>query len=155
MQGSSALIKLQLPGIPLLVRATINVWGAVLIMSHRTSSYSCTMGYSVYSLHPSLPFSEQKLNDLSVQYDPPVQPALLRSEIQATPLSHATIASARFAAARIIAGQDDRVLVIVGPCSIHSPEQALAYARLLKDKLSSWPNLHIIMRSYLCVSLSH
>ena len=94
------------------------------------------------------------LINLNVQYDPLVQPALLRDEIRATPQSQATVAAARFSAARIIAGQDDRVLVIVGPCSIHSPQQALDYARLLKEKLSSWPNLHIIMRSYLYVSYS-
>jgi 3-deoxy-7-phosphoheptulonate synthase len=41
------------------------------------------------------------------------------------------------------------VIVVVGPCSIHSPEQAVAYARLLKAKMSNWANLLIIMRSYL------
>lgn len=103
---------------------------------------TCTHG-------PRILLPELKLNDLSVQYDPLVQPALLRSEIRASPQSQATIAAARFAAAHIIAGQDDRLVVIVGPCSIHSPEQALEYAHLLKDRLSTWPNLHIIMRSYL------
>lgn len=85
----------------------------------------------------------------SLQYDPLVQPALLRHEIVATSNSRKTIASARYHAARILAGQDDRLLVIVGPCSIHSPDQALEYAHLLKSKLQSWPNLLIIMRSYL------
>lgn len=85
------------------------------------------------------------------QYDPLIQPALLRHEVQSTSESHRTIASARFNAARIVAGHDDRVLVIVGPCSIHSPEQALAYAKLLKEKIPNWPNLLIIMRAYLCV----
>lgn len=94
------------------------------------------------------------LIDVNLQYDPLVQPALLRDEIRASPQSHATIAAARFTAARIIAGQEDRLLVIVGPCSIHSAEQALAYARLLKEKLPTWPNLHIIMRSYLYVLTS-
>ncbi|KAF8259683.1 hypothetical protein EI94DRAFT_1902796 [Lactarius quietus] len=99
-------------------------------------------------------------DDLSVQkyisdrrvigYDPLIQPALLRHEIQSTPESHRTVVSARFNAARIVAGHDDRVLVIVGPCSIHSPEQALAYAKLLKEKIPTWPNLLIIMRAYLC-----
>ncbi|KAI0270747.1 3-deoxy-7-phosphoheptulonate synthase [Gloeopeniophorella convolvens] len=85
-----------------------------------------------------------------IGYDPLIQPALLRHEIQSTPDSQRTIASARFNAARVLAGHDDRVLVIVGPCSIHSPEQALEYARLLKEKISSWPNLLIVMRAYLC-----
>ncbi|KAN0142164.1 3-deoxy-7-phosphoheptulonate synthase [Lactarius tabidus] len=85
-----------------------------------------------------------------ISYDPLIQPALLRHEVRSTSESHRTIASARFNAARIVAGHDDRVLVIVGPCSIHSPEQALAYAKLLKEKIPTWPNLLIIMRAYLC-----
>lgn len=84
-----------------------------------------------------------------VQYDPLVQPALLRHEITPTEASQLTIASARYNSARVLAGHDDRVLVIVGPCSIHSPEQALEYAKLLKDKIPTWDNLIIIMRSYL------
>ncbi|EKM52597.1 uncharacterized protein PHACADRAFT_261128 [Phanerochaete carnosa HHB-10118-sp] len=83
-----------------------------------------------------------------IGYDPLVQPSLLRHEIRASPQSQATTAAARYAAARILAGQDDRVIVIVGPCSIHSPEQAIEYAHLLRSKLSSWTNLHIIMRAY-------
>ncbi|KAI0299009.1 3-deoxy-7-phosphoheptulonate synthase [Multifurca ochricompacta] len=83
-----------------------------------------------------------------IGYDPLIQPALLRHEIQSTPESQQTIASARYHAARVLAGHDDRVLVIVGPCSIHSPEQALDYAALLKEKIPSWPNLLIIMRAY-------
>jgi 3-deoxy-7-phosphoheptulonate synthase len=60
-----------------------------------------------------------------------------------------TISEARTAAADVIAGRDDRVLVIVGPCSIHNPDQALEYAKLLKSKLPQWSNLVIIMRAYL------
>ncbi|ETW79886.1 hypothetical protein HETIRDRAFT_428267 [Heterobasidion irregulare TC 32-1] len=82
------------------------------------------------------------------QYDPLVQPALLRHEIKSSPKAQTTIASARFNAARVLAGHDDRVLVIVGPCSIHSTEQAMEYARLLKEKMSTWPNLLIVMRAY-------
>jgi len=83
-----------------------------------------------------------------VGYDPLVQPALLRHEIVSSATSQKTIASARYNAARILAGHDDRVLVVVGPCSIHSPEQAMEYAKLLKAKLSDWPNLVIVMRAY-------
>lgn len=105
--------------------------------------------YPSHSLYLESPYSQLSLTDLSVQYDPLVQPALLRDEIRASPASHATIAAARFTAARIIAGQDDRVLVIVGPCSIHAPDQALAYAKLLKEKMGGWNNLCVVMRSYL------
>ncbi|KAG7087488.1 hypothetical protein E1B28_013450 [Marasmius oreades] len=85
-----------------------------------------------------------------IGYDPLVQPALLKHEVIASIESLRTIAAARYNASKIIAGSDDRVLVIVGPCSIHSPEQALEYARLLKQQLPNWPNLLIIMRAYLC-----
>jgi 3-deoxy-D-arabino-heptulosonate 7-phosphate (DAHP) synthase len=88
---------------------------------------------------------------LYIQYDPLVQPALLRHDIVSSPASQKTIASARYNAARILAGHDDRVLVVVGPCSIHCPEQALEYARLLKEKMPTWSNLSIIMRAYLYV----
>ncbi|KAI0277864.1 3-deoxy-7-phosphoheptulonate synthase [Russula aff. rugulosa BPL654] len=85
-----------------------------------------------------------------IGYDPLITPALLRHEIRSTPESQRTVAAARYHAARILAGHDDRVLVIVGPCSIHSTDQALDYAKLLKGKMPSWPNLLIIMRAYLC-----
>ncbi|KAI6158672.1 3-deoxy-7-phosphoheptulonate synthase [Pisolithus thermaeus] len=83
-----------------------------------------------------------------IGYDPLVQPALLLHEITPSEASKITIASARYQAARILAGQDDRVLVVVGPCSIHSPEQAVEYAQLLRDKIPTWDNLLIIMRAY-------
>lgn len=78
-----------------------------------------------------------------------MQPALLRHEIVSSETSQNTIAAARYNAARILAGYDDRVVVVVGPCSIHSTEQALEYARLLKAKIPEWPHLLIIMRAYL------
>ncbi|GJJ09348.1 hypothetical protein Clacol_003570 [Clathrus columnatus] len=83
-----------------------------------------------------------------IGYDPLIQPALIKHEIVPTQNSRQTIAKGRFEASRIIAGRDDRVLVIVGPCSIHSSEQAMHYARLLKEKIPTWPNLMIVMRSY-------
>ncbi|KAL5478772.1 hypothetical protein ACEPAI_2049 [Sanghuangporus weigelae] len=84
-----------------------------------------------------------------VGYDPLIQPALIRHEIISSPAAQATIARARFAASRIIAGEDDRVIVVVGPCSIHCPEQAIEYAKMLKEDIPKWDGLLIIMRSYL------
>ncbi|PPR02828.1 hypothetical protein CVT24_002225 [Panaeolus cyanescens] len=89
-----------------------------------------------------------------IGYDPLVQPALLLHEITSSTNAKKTIASARYNAARILAGQDDRLLVVVGPCSIHSTEQALEYAKRLKAKLSEWPHLVIIMRAYFEVNPS-
>ncbi|EPQ55811.1 3-deoxy-7-phosphoheptulonate synthase [Gloeophyllum trabeum ATCC 11539] len=83
-----------------------------------------------------------------IGYDPLIQPALLRHEIVSSHKGTETIARARYTAARIIAGRDDRLIVVVGPCSIHCTNQAIDYATRLKSKLADWPNLHIIMRAY-------
>ena len=50
---------------------------------------------------------------------------------------------------RILHGADDRLLVIVGPCSIHDPKAALDYARRLKTLKAQWESeLLIVMRVY-------
>ncbi|QFT08548.1 3-deoxy-7-phosphoheptulonate synthase [Vibrio sp. THAF190c] len=49
----------------------------------------------------------------------------------------------------IVSGQSDRLLIIVGPCSIHNPEEAIEYARKLvklREELS--PELEVVMRVY-------
>jgi len=92
---------------------------------------------------------DQYIQDRRVTgYDPLVQPALLRHELPMSANSQRTVATASFGAARIIAGHDDRLLVIVGPCSIHSTSQALEYAKLLRAKIPDWGNLLIVMRGY-------
>lgn len=83
-------------------------------------------------------------------YDPLASPALLQVQIPATPTSLETAKRGRREAIDIITGKDDRVLVIVGPCSIHDLEAAQEYALRLKklsDELKG--DLSIIMRAYL------
>lgn len=87
--------------------------------------------------------------DNTPQYDPLIQPALIRHEIKSSSSAQSTIARTRWDASRIIAGEDDRLIVVVGPCSIHSPEQALEYAKMLKEDIPKWDGLLIIMRAYL------
>jgi len=48
-----------------------------------------------------------------------------------------------------VSGRDGRILVLVGPCSIHDPEQALEYAEKLKALTPELEGLVIIMRAYL------
>lgn len=83
-------------------------------------------------------------------YDPLIPPALLSSEIPAPETTQHTVIQGRRQAVRIITQQDDRLLVMVGPCSIHDPAIALEYCQRLKqlaDKLNK--DLLIIMRAYL------
>ncbi|KAI1104978.1 3-deoxy-7-phosphoheptulonate synthase [Jackrogersella minutella] len=82
--------------------------------------------------------------------DPLIPPALLLSEIPMTAASLQTVVKGRRDAVAIIMGRSDRLLVIVGPCSIHDPAVAHEYAQRLKklsEKLSD--DLCIIMRAYL------
>lgn len=83
-------------------------------------------------------------------YDPLIPPALLAAEIPIPPHAEKTVVQGRKDASKIITQQDDRLLVMVGPCSLHDPELAIEYCQRLKalaDTLQD--NLCIIMRAYL------
>nr|WP_315494952.1 3-deoxy-7-phosphoheptulonate synthase [uncultured Rhodoferax sp.] len=59
------------------------------------------------------------------------------------------ITDTRAAIQNIMAGKDDRLLVIIGPCSIHDPAAALDYARRLKVARETYKDtLEIVMRVY-------
>ena len=61
----------------------------------------------------------------------------------------ATVAAARRAVHRILHGQDDRLVVVIGPCSIHDIDSALEYAgRLAEQRERFKDSLEIIMRVY-------
>lgn len=82
--------------------------------------------------------------------DPLIQPALLISEIPMPEKALQTVVKGRRDAVGVIMGRNDRLLVIVGPCSIHDPATAIEYANRLKalsEKLSD--DLVIVMRAYL------
>jgi len=76
-------------------------------------------------------------------------PAELMHEFPRTDAATRTVLASRHALHNILAGSDDRLAVVVGPCSIHDPAAALDYARRLKavrDRLSD--RLEIVMRVY-------
>ena len=80
---------------------------------------------------------------------PLISPALLQDEMPLTRKSEAVVERSRADIARVLAGQDDRLVVVVGPCSIHDHEQALAYGqklRLLREELAG--ELVVVMRVY-------
>ncbi|KAK4233252.1 hypothetical protein C8A03DRAFT_48140 [Achaetomium macrosporum] len=82
--------------------------------------------------------------------DPLIPPALLISEIPMPDEALQTVVKGRRDAVGVIMGRNDRLLVIVGPCSIHDPATAIEYAHRLKavaEKLSD--DLVIVMRAYL------
>jgi 3-deoxy-7-phosphoheptulonate synthase len=61
----------------------------------------------------------------------------------------ALIGDTRRAVRRIMEGEDDRLLVIIGPCSIHDPAAALEYARKLREQRERHAkDLEVVMRVY-------
>jgi 3-deoxy-7-phosphoheptulonate synthase len=76
-------------------------------------------------------------------------PEDLMREYARTPKISATVSAARHAMHRILHGQDDRLAVVIGPCSIHDINSALEYAgRLAEQRERLKDSLEIIMRVY-------
>ena len=79
---------------------------------------------------------------------PPPEHLIRFFPISGTPVE-TLVAGTRKHIRQIIAGKDDRLLVIMGPCSIHDPNAALDYARRLKTQRDRYAEtLEIVMRVY-------
>jgi 3-deoxy-7-phosphoheptulonate synthase len=82
-------------------------------------------------------------------YRPLIPPAILMEELPVSEQASTTVAEARRAAADIVCGRDDRLLVVVGPCSIHDPKAALEYAdHLQAARRELAADLCVVMRVY-------
>ena len=76
-------------------------------------------------------------------------PAELIDELPLTPDQSSLVFNARQQASDIIAGRDPRLLVIVGPCSIHDADAAREYAARLQEQADAWASsLLVVMRVY-------
>jgi len=78
-----------------------------------------------------------------------ISPEQLIGDIAITERATQTVANARQTIHNILAGEDDRLLVVVGPCSIHDPAAARDYAGRLKaeaDRLGA--DVFVVMRVY-------
>ncbi|CAM8652677.1 AroG 3-deoxy-D-arabino-heptulosonate 7-phosphate (DAHP) synthase [Burkholderiales bacterium] len=76
-------------------------------------------------------------------------PDQLVAELPVSAKAEQTVSAARQAIHRILHGQDDRLLVIIGPCSIHDPKAAMEYAqRLVAERERFKDQLEIVMRVY-------
>src|SRR5258706_15230646 len=93
----------------------------------------------------------ERTRDLRIESFRPLLPPLILLEEQ--PLSERgsqTVTRTRQEISRILRGEDDRLVVIVGPCSIHDPKAAIEYAhRLVPLAKEHRPGAHIRLRGYL------
>ena len=78
-----------------------------------------------------------------------IAPQLLLEELPVDAASLATVTNARQAVHRVLHGADDRVVAVVGPCSIHDSGAALEYAARLREAARRHASdLFIVMRVY-------
>lgn len=76
----------------------------------------------------------QPVQDVHVRETVPlISPRYLKLEEEVSDEALRTVIDTRETVKRILAGEDDRIIVVVGPCSIHEHTAALEYARRLKD----------------------
>jgi 3-deoxy-7-phosphoheptulonate synthase len=88
--------------------------------------------------------------DIHIQWTKVVlPPVFLEEEFPVTEAASETIFTSRHEIAKILAGRDDRLLVLVGPCSIHDTKAAREYGALLRDAIAEHSrDLRIVMRVY-------
>ncbi len=80
---------------------------------------------------------------------PLLPPSILMEELPLSDQASTTVALARQSIARALKGEDDRLVVVVGPCSIHDVAAAHDYARRLKAVASELAaDLIVVMRVY-------
>ena len=91
-----------------------------------------------------------RTDDLRIRDIQPLStPVEVMAEHPATPRARRTVAAARDAVHRILTGADDRLVVVIGPCSIHDPKSAMEYARkLAAEQARLADDLEVIMRVY-------
>ena len=91
-----------------------------------------------------------RIDDLRIgAVRPLITPALLEEKLPVPDAAQALVESSRAAISNILHGKDDRLIVVVGPCSIHDHEQAMDYAWQLKEQADALKDdLLVVMRVY-------
>ncbi|KAK9768922.1 3-deoxy-7-phosphoheptulonate synthase [Basidiobolus ranarum] len=92
----------------------------------------------------------EQTDDLRISgYDPLLPPQIIQQEHPLSEVARSTVQLARQKATAVLKGEDDKVIVVVGPCSIHDIKAAKEYAQKLHEVTAKYENeLVIIMRAY-------
>src|SRR5438132_10768793 len=92
----------------------------------------------------------RRTDDLRItQVRPLIPPAILLEEIPISERASNVVSDTRIAVSNVLAGADPRLVVVIGPCSIHDPKAALEFAERLKplaDRFAS--EIVTVMRCY-------
>jgi len=94
--------------------------------------------------------SHSQTDDLRIKaIHPLISPAVLSYYLPLSDSASKVVATARAEAEAVLSGTDDRLLVVVGPCSIHDTKAAIEYAKLIKDAANRYKDdLVVVMRVY-------
>lgn len=96
-------------------------------------------------MDPSDPIRHLRISDVR----PLLSPRQVREQRPLSAANEAVVRDGRHAVAAVLDGRDDRLLVVVGPCSVHDPEAALDYARRLQSVAARTSGeLLVVMRVY-------
>src|SRR5438093_4341053 len=92
----------------------------------------------------------KRTDDLRItQVRPLIPPAILLEEIPISERASNVVSDTRAVIASILEGRDPRLVIVVGPCSIHETKAALEYAERLRILAARYADhLLIVMRSY-------
>ncbi|MCS6810782.1 MAG: 3-deoxy-7-phosphoheptulonate synthase, partial [Tepidimonas sp.] len=115
-------------------------------MSPSPSKASLTEAWYPHPADRTSQTDDQRIEDITVL--PPPEHLIRFFPIRGTAIEK-LITHTRRAIHQILHGKDDRLLVIIGPCSIHDPAAAMEYARLLKEQRDRFADtLEVVMRVY-------
>jgi len=116
-------------------------------MTPKPASHNAAEGGYGYALsEKTSQTDDQRIKDVTPL--PPPEHLIRFFPIAGTPVEK-LIGDTRASVRDILQGKDDRLLVVIGPCSIHDPAAALDYARRLKTQREKYADtLEIVMRVY-------
>ena len=111
----------------------------------RTEAWACEA--FAMSINPS--DAAGPVRDLRIEQTVPLAtPALLLHEHPLSPQGSEFVRRSREEIKSILDRSDRRLLVVVGPCSVHDPDAALEYARRLSGLADELGNVYVVMRVY-------
>jgi 3-deoxy-7-phosphoheptulonate synthase len=103
-------------------------------------------GWYAHPVDKTSETDDERIKDITVL--PPPEHLIRFFPIHGTAVE-SLITSTRRNIHNIMAGKDDRLLVVIGPCSIHDPGAAMDYASRLKEARAKYNGtLEIVMRLY-------
>jgi 3-deoxy-7-phosphoheptulonate synthase len=115
-------------------------------MSPKSQSPGNLAGYGYALSEKTSQTDDQRIQNVTPL--PPPEHLIGFFPIAGTPVE-ALVGNTRETIRRILGGQDDRLLVVIGPCSIHDPAAAIEYAKKLKaERLRHADTLEVVMRVY-------